>query len=171
MTQVEECAGDGVCKPPTRFQYTSRAAGFKKLATSLAKPTADRASPMLLDLDGDGLDDLLVPDTNKVLSTPSNPITDWLVARNRGASASPPYLSSSELAFSEDSPVITDPLEPADPTVLQPDLGTALDYDQDGRMEIDQPWCAPSWVVYVPPLPSPVAPIRDLPAATAHLTP
>jgi hypothetical protein len=32
---------------------------------------------------------------------------------------------------------------------------------------IDQPWCAPSGVVDVPPLPSPVVRIRDLPAATA----
>jgi hypothetical protein len=35
------------------------------------------------------------------------------------------------------------------------------------QVEIDQPWCAPSGVVYVLPLPSPVALMRDLPVATA----
>jgi hypothetical protein len=40
-------------------------------------------------------------------------------------------------------------------------------YEKRWRIEIDQSWCAPSGVVHVPPLPSPVALIRDLPAATA----
>lgn len=35
------------------------------------------------------------------------------------------------------------------------------------QIEIDQPWCAPSGVVYVLPLPSPAAPMHDLPAVTA----
>src|SRR3954471_8663023 len=32
LTEVEECASDGVCKPPTRFQFRSSAAGFKQIA-------------------------------------------------------------------------------------------------------------------------------------------
>ena len=99
MTQVEECAGDGVCKPPTRFQYQSSAPGFEERATSIAAPTSLRASPMLFDIDGDGLDDLVVPDTNAALSTPENPITEWLVARNDGPSASPPYFSHRQLGL------------------------------------------------------------------------
>lgn len=39
------------------------------------------------------------------------------------------------------------------------------------QVEIDQPWCAPSGVVYISPLPSPVAPMRDLPQRRRHLTP
>lgn len=63
--------------------------------------------------------------------------------------------------------MVANPSGPSDPTTLQPELGTPIDYNQDGRMEIDQPWCAPSWVVYVPPLLSPVALLRDRPAAAA----
>ncbi len=65
LAQVEECAGDGVCKPPTRFQYKSDRAGFKRIKTSIAAPTSRRASPMLVDFTGDGLVDLVVPDTTR----------------------------------------------------------------------------------------------------------
>jgi hypothetical protein len=167
LTQVEECAGDGVCMPPTRFQYSTSTAGLKPITTTILAPTSTLASPMLLDVDGDGLDDLVLPDTDKSLSTPTNPITDWLVAHNRGASASPPYISSTALSFSESWPMVANASGPADATMIQPELGTAIDYNADGRMEIDQPWCAPSGVGYVPPLPSLVARIRDLLATTA----
>ncbi|HZF53807.1 MAG TPA: SpvB/TcaC N-terminal domain-containing protein, partial [Polyangiaceae bacterium] len=69
LAEVAECAGDGVCKPPTRFQYQSREAGFEKHKTGVATPTSRKASPILSDIDGDGLDDLVVPDTDKALST------------------------------------------------------------------------------------------------------
>ena len=137
LTQVEECAGDGVCKPPTRFQFSSSSAGgFEKIAMNLLAPTSVRASPMLLDIDGDGLDDLVLPDTNAALSTPQNPITEWLVARNHGAGASPPYLAKAALAFSEDWATVNTPSAPADPKLLQPEVGTAIDYNQDGRMDV-----------------------------------
>jgi hypothetical protein len=80
LTQVEECASDGVCKPPTRFSFSSSAAGFKRITTNIPTPTSVRASPMLHDIDGDGLDDLVLPDTHKALSTPVHPITEWHVA-------------------------------------------------------------------------------------------
>jgi hypothetical protein len=101
LAEVEECGGDGACKPPTRFQYHASAPGFERIATGIAAPTSRRSSPMLADLDGDGLDDLVVPDMNAALSTPESPITDWLVARNRGPGASPPYFSTAKLAFSQ----------------------------------------------------------------------
>ncbi|AUX49121.1 uncharacterized protein SOCE26_106660 [Sorangium cellulosum] len=167
LTQVEECTSDQVCKPPTRLQYSHAKPGFKRLTTDIDKPVSERASPMVFDGDGDGLDDLVIPDMVAGLSTPMNPITAWRVARNLGPRASPTYLAPAELAFLEEWPIVADPVGPSDPAILQPELGTALDYDDDGRTEIDQPWCAPSWVVYVRPLPSPVARIRDLPAATA----
>ena len=90
LTEVKECGSDKVCKPPTRFQWSAREAGFKKIVTELPAPTAARASAMLFDLDGDGLDDLVLPDVDPALSTPLNPITAWRVARNRGPNASPP---------------------------------------------------------------------------------
>ncbi|XXY14180.1 RHS repeat-associated core domain-containing protein [Sorangium sp. So ce216] len=136
LTEIEECAADGVCKPPTRFQYSRGEAGFRRIATDVARPTSRRASPMLFDIDGDGLDDLVLPDTHPALSTPRNPVTSWLVARNQGSSGSEAHLAPATLALFEDWPVVADPPEPADPTLLQPELGTALDYDQDGRTDV-----------------------------------
>src|SRR5262249_40129623 len=136
LTQVEECAGDGACKPPTRFTYTSSAAGFKKRATNIPTPTSALASPLLADIDGDGLDDIVVGDTNKSLSTPVNPITDWLAARNQGRSASASTFSTPALGISEDWPMAANPTGPADPTQIQPELGTAIDYNQDGLMDV-----------------------------------
>src|SRR5207247_7422929 len=118
LTQVEECAGDGVCKPPTRFQFGSHATGFTRHTTSIPTPTSAKASPMLLDMDGDGLDDLVLPDTSSTLSTPRNPITEWRVARNQGPGAAPSYLAPAALAFSEEWPVVADPSGPADPAVF-----------------------------------------------------
>jgi RHS repeat-associated protein len=136
LTQVEECAGDGICKPPTRFQYKSNTAGLKKHDTGIPAPVSRRASPMTADLTGDGLSDLLVPDMDVALSTPGNPITKWLVARNRGPAAFPAYLASTALGYTQDWVTVADPSGPADPAELQPELGTAIDYDQDGRTDI-----------------------------------
>ncbi|WP_437811151.1 RHS repeat-associated core domain-containing protein [Sorangium sp. So ce1078] len=136
LTQVDECASDGVCKPPTRFQYSRGEPGFKRLITDIAKPVSELASPMVFDIDGDGLDDLVIPDMIAALSTPSNPITAWWVARNLGPRASPPDLAPPELAFVEERPLPGDPGGPADPALLQPELGTVLDYNDDGRMDV-----------------------------------
>ncbi|WP_437576987.1 RHS repeat-associated core domain-containing protein [Sorangium sp. So ce887] len=136
LTEVEECAGDGVCKPPTRFQYSRGEVGFQQIATDVARPTSKKASPMLLDIDGDGLDDLVLPDTVAGLSTPRNPITGWLVARNRGPGAAVPYPEPATLALFEDWPVVDPSFEAADPAFLQPELGTSIDYNQDGRTDI-----------------------------------
>jgi hypothetical protein len=92
LTQVEECAGDGVCKPPTRFQYSRGELGFEKVKTPVPAPTSVLGSPMVLDVDGDGLDDLVSPDTDPALSTPEHPVTRWLVARNRRSSTECPVL-------------------------------------------------------------------------------
>ncbi|NUQ79926.1 MAG: VCBS repeat-containing protein [Polyangiaceae bacterium] len=135
LTQVEECAGD-VCKPPTRFQYKSDPAGFERINTSIAAPTSKRASPVLMDISGDGLVDLVVPDTNPALSTPQNPITEWRVAKNLGEDASPPFFANPKLAFLQQWPMVADPVEPADPSLVQPELGTVFDYDQNGRADV-----------------------------------
>ncbi|WP_437727730.1 RHS repeat-associated core domain-containing protein [Sorangium sp. So ce861] len=136
LTQVEECAGDGMCKPPTRFQYSRGEAGFRRIATGIAAPTSRKASPMLFDIDGDGLDDLVVPDVVAGLSTPESPITGWLVARNRRPSGSAAPFAPATLALLEDWVVIADPHGSSDPELLQPELGTALDYNQDGRTDV-----------------------------------
>ncbi|XXT19469.1 RHS repeat-associated core domain-containing protein [Sorangium sp. So ce429] len=136
LTEVEECAGDGVCKPPTRFQYSRGAVGFEQIATDVARPVSRKASPMLFDVDGDGLDDLVLPDADAALSTPRNPVTGWLVARNQGPSAVRPYFAPATLALFEDWPVVDDAQGPSDPALLQPELGTAVDYDQDGQLDV-----------------------------------
>lgn len=46
LTQVEECTADGVCMPPTRFQFSSSPAGFKQITTTILTPTSRLASPM-----------------------------------------------------------------------------------------------------------------------------
>ncbi|WP_437829842.1 RHS repeat-associated core domain-containing protein [Sorangium sp. So ce1153] len=136
LTQVEECASDGVCMPPTGFQYSHAKPGFDRLATDVDKPISRLASPMVFDVDGDGRDDLVIPDSDAALSTPSNPITAWWAARNLGPRASPAYLAPAELAFLEEWPIVADPVGPSDPVLLQPELGTVLDFDDDGLMDI-----------------------------------
>ncbi|WP_437565852.1 RHS repeat-associated core domain-containing protein [Sorangium sp. So ce542] len=136
LAEVEECASDGVCKPQTRFQYSRGEPGFKRLTTDIDKPVSERASPMVFDVDADGRDDLVIPDMVAGLSTPMNPITAWRVARNVGPRASPSFLAPAELAFLEDWPTVAEPMEPSDPALLQPELGTVLDYDDDGRMDV-----------------------------------
>ncbi|MDC3982187.1 RHS repeat-associated core domain-containing protein [Polyangium jinanense] len=136
LTEVEECGGDGVCKPPTHFQYRSDAPGFERIETNIAAPTSRRASPMLFDMNGDGLDELVIPDTNAALSTPQNPITEWLVAKNGGAATSPQYFAEPTLAFSQEWDIVADPEGPSDPSLIQPELGTTIDYNQDGLADV-----------------------------------
>ena len=149
LVQIEECAG-GVCKPPTRFTYKSDEPGFKERVTKISAPTSERASLMLFDIDSDGLDDIVLPDTHPALSTPGNPVTQWLVAHNDGASASPAFLGSTKVAFLQEGIFVADPTGPADPTLIQPELGSVLDYDGDGKRDIllhDVYGVTPTWHV------------------------
>ncbi len=135
LTRIEECAGDGVCKPATRFDYQRGEVGFRDRTTSLPVPTARAASPMLLDIDADGLADLVIPDTHPALSTPQNPLTQWLVAHNGGAGDSAAVFGPAALAFSQET-IVPDGSGPSDPAQIQPELGTVIDYDQDGRKDV-----------------------------------
>ncbi|MEZ4300176.1 MAG: FG-GAP-like repeat-containing protein [Polyangiaceae bacterium] len=141
LSSVEECAADGVCRPATRFfwgggeEKAEQGDGaFSDRATNLPVPTARGASPMLLDVDGDGLDDLLIGDTDPALTTPQNPITQWRFAHNRGPSIG--GLAPLELAFSQEDIEAPNPTSSADPSQIQPELGTVIDYDQDGRQDV-----------------------------------
>jgi hypothetical protein len=69
LVQIEECSGD-VCKPPTRFTYKSDEPGFQERVTKVSAPTSKRASPMLFDIDSDGLDDLVVRAPCKAMEGP-----------------------------------------------------------------------------------------------------
>ncbi|MEZ4298873.1 MAG: RHS repeat-associated core domain-containing protein [Polyangiaceae bacterium] len=147
LSRVEECAADGACRPATRFFWGQGGGGtngesdsasgngpFSDRATKLKGPTARGASPMLLDVDGDGLDDLLIGDTDPALTTPQNPITQWLFAHNRGPSKG--GLGIFQLALSQDDIEVANPTAPADPAQIQPELGTVIDYNQDGRQDV-----------------------------------
>ncbi len=130
LVSAQECGADGECKPETRFQYAKALTGFDRVATNLLAPMSRLSSPMLADFNGDGLDDLLLPDTT-ALSTPLNPITEWRIAKNQGQTFAPP-----SIAFTQFWAPILDPEGMADPAQIQPELGTAIDFDQDGRMDV-----------------------------------
>jgi YD repeat-containing protein len=64
------------------------------------------------------------------------PITESRVARNLGPKASPGIFASPALGLVEDWVTVASPSGPADPRKIQPDLGTGIDYDADGRTDI-----------------------------------
>ncbi|MFT3768646.1 MAG: FG-GAP-like repeat-containing protein [Minicystis sp.] len=140
LTDVRECAADHTCKPPTRFWYRGGQPGFAPNKTAIAVPYAAKASPMLLDATGDGLDDIVVPDLVDA-NDPASAAhigadgvvsTYWNLAASRGALA-PKVFGPAASARRSDS--LAGDL-PADTTRIQPELGTALDYDQDGRVDV-----------------------------------
>ncbi|MBV8282327.1 MAG: VCBS repeat-containing protein, partial [Candidatus Eremiobacteraeota bacterium] len=156
------------------------------VATTIAAPTSTKASFLIADIDQDGYPELIVPDTDEALSTPENPITRWLVAENRGPAA---YFSAPVVALSEDWPMVSSPSGPADPKV-QPELGTSIDYDGDGKMDVlihDVTDSNPNWTVLIAqpdhtfkqhdtglrkPFPvgaQPAVPTLTAPGASAHL--
>ena len=131
LIAAQVCGADAACKPENRVQYASLRRGFERDTTTIAAPTSRLASYLLADFNGDGLDDLLTPDTNPMLSTPDSPITEWRIARNQGNGFATP-----KVAYSQEWSVVQDPQGPSDPALLQPELGTAIDYDQNGKMDV-----------------------------------
>ncbi|XXY17780.1 RHS repeat-associated core domain-containing protein [Sorangium sp. So ce216] len=144
LQQVEECAPDGVCKPPTRFGWHHGTKGFTWLATPLTVPTSDRGSSMLMDATGDGLDDIVMSD-NKIEiygDYEKVPWTTWFLAPNQ-------LSEGVSTAFNVDRLVAeVDHLDPVTP--FQPEVGTPIDYNQDGLTDIflhDLQGRWPSWNV------------------------
>jgi RHS repeat-associated protein len=141
LQNIRECAADGTCKPATRFWYSGGAPGFAAIATKLALPFAAHASPMLLDVNGDGRDDMLVPDlvaagdpaTAGEIGADGWVSTYWNLATNKGG-AGAKLFAKPALAVTTASQSAA--ALPADLAQVAPELGTALDYDQDGRMDV-----------------------------------
>ncbi|MBK8257907.1 MAG: VCBS repeat-containing protein [Polyangiaceae bacterium] len=131
LASIEECAADGVCKPATRLTYHQGQLEFVDQPTDLPSPTSRKSSPMLLDVDGDGLDDLVVPDVVPGLSTSTNPITQWKVSHNQNANGLAPFT----VAFAQED-LFSSGDGNSDLAFIQPELGTVLDYNQDGRKDI-----------------------------------
>ncbi|WP_437570485.1 RHS repeat-associated core domain-containing protein [Sorangium sp. So ce542] len=129
LQQVEECASDGVCKPPTRFGWHHGTKGFSWLATPLEVPTSDRRSSMLMDATGDGLDDIVMSDDELAMYEDVEvPLTTWFLAPNR-------LSEGVSTAFNVDRLVAeVTHLDPDTP--FQPEVGTPIDYNQDGLTDI-----------------------------------
>jgi hypothetical protein len=85
---------------------------------------------MLFDVNHDGFADYVVGDSTPS-STPSNPITEWRSAKNTGGT-----FAAEKVALLQEGTFVQDPGGPSDPTSIQPELGTSLDYDQDGLTDI-----------------------------------
>jgi RHS repeat-associated protein len=85
---------------------------------------------MLFDFNHDGLSDYIVGDSTPS-STPSHPITEWRIAKNTGNG-----FALEKVALLQEDVFVQDPEAPSDPTLLQPEVGTSLDYDQDGFTDI-----------------------------------
>src|SRR5262249_16719777 len=128
---VEECAAGDVCKPPTRFTWHHDGTpGFAEQDTPVlvpappAEPGKQGATAMLLDVTGDGLDDLVLADADTTGGS-ELPLTDGFVAPNLGPGQpewfDEPMWASQEAHYDEDT---------------TPDTGTPIDYDQDGRMDV-----------------------------------
>jgi hypothetical protein len=59
LTSVQECDGDGVCKTPTAFEYTDYATDFVEQKNLNITDIKRWAVEDLVDVNGDGLDDVL----------------------------------------------------------------------------------------------------------------
>lgn len=131
LQQIEECGADGVCKPPMRFTWHHGVPGWTQQPTHIAVPDSPSGGAMFMDVTGDGLDDLVTSDQNVPFSPGGYDglvLTDWEVAVNAGASASA-WLSTPAL-WAEDGHF-------GDYTSgFQPEVGTPIDYDQDGLMDV-----------------------------------
>ena len=147
LTSVRECAPDHRCKPPTRFGYGGGKPGFTAAKTGVPIPFATMASPMLLDVTGDGLDDLVIPDTFDMGNPASKGVipvgmgtlpTYWNLAVNRGKSGLHRFAPA--VSAKETDAHVADPqkqmLTEGLATAIPAEMGTALDYDQDGRMDV-----------------------------------
>jgi hypothetical protein len=152
LESVQECDAKFICKPPTTFLYTERELGFRRVDTTIPKPESDLASPMLLDVTGDGHDDLVIPDVVDpndltytralidVLAPGGNgPLrTYWNLARNPGYSLlgvhTPPFTAAKSSGYTDSAD--RQGLPTYDHAKLLTELGAAIDYDQDGRMDI-----------------------------------
>ncbi|MFO0759126.1 MAG: FG-GAP-like repeat-containing protein [Byssovorax sp.] len=137
LRNIKECAADGSCKPRTSFAWTGEAPGFNEVSTPLPAPRSALTAPMPIDTNGDGLDDLVLPLVPfDEAAHHEIPTTAWTIALAGGHGKSP--YGAPAVAFTEahDDPT-NDPVAQQKPDLeVQPDYGTPLDYDGDGRMDI-----------------------------------
>jgi RHS repeat-associated protein len=125
LQSVTECDGlAGPCNPPTTFSWSGQAASFTKAVTAPLIPKGwtstigDDARWVLADVNGDGLDDLVI--VNHIDETTDQ----WVVALNAGGSFGP----------AETWATLPHPASAG----MIPEIWTLtpVDYDQDGRTDI-----------------------------------
>ncbi|MEO7592295.1 MAG: SpvB/TcaC N-terminal domain-containing protein, partial [Byssovorax sp.] len=141
LRNIKECAADDTCKPRTTFAWHGGKAGFERIATPIKVPQSQLVAPMMLDVTGDGLDDLVVPTVPWNAATHSeSPTTDWTITPNRGATktAGAGFFQAPIVAYSEDhNDIDNDPVLQQQPDLkVQPDYGTPIDYNQDGLTDV-----------------------------------
>jgi hypothetical protein len=141
LRNIKECAADDTCKPRTTFAWTGEKPGFERTATPIEVPQSHLAAPMMLDVTGDGLDDLVVPTVPWNAATHSErPSTDWTVTPNLGAAkvAEAGFFQAPVVAYSEDhNDSLNDPVLQQQPDLkVQPDYGTPIDYNHDGLTDV-----------------------------------
>jgi hypothetical protein len=128
LHQIEECAADQACRPPTRFTWHHGSGpGFVSMPTPLLDPESERATVMLADVTGDGLDDLVVGDVD-VTGGSEQPITNFIVAPNKSQEIAPTFFDTSAIAHQLS---LYDP-----PLPVFPERGTPLDYNHDGLSDL-----------------------------------
>ena len=135
LRNIKECAADGTCKPRTTFAWYGEKPGFERIKTPVQVPQSHLSAPMMLDVTGDGLDDLVVPTVPWNAAAHSDiPTTDWTITPNVGAS----FSKASVVAYSEDhNDSENDPVLQQQPDLkVQPDYGTPIDYNQDGLTDV-----------------------------------
>ncbi|MFT3914548.1 MAG: SpvB/TcaC N-terminal domain-containing protein [Anaeromyxobacteraceae bacterium] len=165
LQEVEECSWtpQRVCKPPTIFTWSEAELGFSAApVTALPAPESGNASVMPMDITGDGLPDLVVPDMPKVGDTSADPSTTlWRVAVNKGPLHPDPDHSpyfSSPFTVAANAP-IPPPAQPG--AAVLPELGTPIDYNHDGLTDLllhDIHGQHPNWMVLLTVPPSPNKP-------------
>ncbi|HSN98095.1 MAG TPA: FG-GAP-like repeat-containing protein, partial [Candidatus Nanopelagicales bacterium] len=129
LQEIKECDAVGVCRPPTRFTWHGGTAPqFTELPTPIEDPESDRASLMLLDVTGDGLDDIVIPDIDMTGGS-ENPQTNWRLAANRSQEIAPSFFAASAVAYEE-------PHQVNESGAYPPELGTPIDYNHDGLVDV-----------------------------------
>ena len=141
LRNIKECAADDTCKPRTTFAWYGGRPGFERISTPIEVPQSQLAAPMMLDVTGDGLDDLVVPTVPwNAASHSESPTTDWTITPNRGLSPNSGawFFQTPVVAYSEDhNDSANDPILQQLPDLkVQPDYGTPIDYNQDGLTDI-----------------------------------
>jgi len=135
LRNIKECAADGTCKPRTTFAWYGSKPGFERITTSITVPQSHLSAPMMLDVTGDGLDDLVIPTVPWNAAAHGDiATTDWTITPNLGGS----FSKAPVVAYSEDhNDSKNDPVLQQQPDLkVQPDYGTPIDYNQDGLTDV-----------------------------------